>query len=75
MTDAQLEALVAVADSGSFTQAARRLGLTQSAVSHAVTGLEQSLSVALIDRSAQGARLTNAGERVIQHARQILPLK
>ncbi|MEP7000180.1 MAG: LysR family transcriptional regulator [bacterium] len=75
MTDAQLEALVAVADAGSFTQAARRLGLTQSAVSHAVTGLEQSLSVALIDRSAQGARLTNAGERVIQHAREILRLK
>ncbi|MEP6733016.1 MAG: LysR family transcriptional regulator [bacterium] len=75
MTDAQLEAFVAVAQSGSFTQAARTLGLTQSAVSHAVTSLEQSLGVSLVDRATQGARLTRAGERIIPHARDILRLK
>jgi len=75
MTDAQLHALLAVADSGSFTHAARRLRLTQSAVSHAVTSLEQSLRVSLIERAAQGARLTDAGERIARHARDILRLK
>lgn len=75
MTDAQLHALLAVADSGSFTHAARRLRLTQSAVSHAVTSLEQSLRVSLIERGAQGARLTDAGERIARHARDILRLK
>ena len=75
MTDAQLQALLAVADSGSFSQAARRLGTSQSAVSHAVTGLEQSLRVTLLRRSSQGAQLTDVGERVARHARQILHLR
>jgi DNA-binding transcriptional LysR family regulator len=72
MTDAQLQALVAVAETGSFTTAGRRLGLTQSAVSHAITSLEESLAVMLIDRAARGARLTDAGARIVAHAREVL---
>ncbi len=75
MTDAQLQALVAVADHGSFTGAARALGMTQSAVSHAVTGLEQDLRVTLLNRSARGVRLTEVGERTVEHARTVLQLK
>lgn len=73
--DAQLRALVAVADHGSFSGAARRLGLTQSAVSHAITALERLLRVALIERTTRGARLTEAGERTLVHARELLRLK
>lgn len=75
MTDAQLQAIVAVAECGGFTAAARRLGLGQSAVSHAVTGLEQALRVTLVERGARGGRgvrLTEVGEQTVRHAREIL---
>lgn len=75
MIDAQLQALLAVAETGSFTFAARRLRMTQSAVSHAVTSFEQSLRVTLVERAAGGARLTPVGERIVRHARGILRLK
>jgi DNA-binding transcriptional LysR family regulator len=75
VTDAQLQALVAVADSGSFTAAARRLGMSQSAVSHALAGLEEALGVTLVHRSARRVRLTDVGERTAAHAREVLRLK
>jgi len=75
MTDAQLQALVAVADHGGFTAAARSLGMSQSAVSHAITGLEHDLRVTLLNRSARGVRLTEVGARTVEHARQLLQLK
>ncbi|HET9948221.1 MAG TPA: LysR family transcriptional regulator, partial [Longimicrobiales bacterium] len=75
ITDAQLRALVAVAEEGSHTRAARRLGITQSAVSHAITALERILGQALIERSASGVRPTAAGTRALPHAREILRLK
>jgi DNA-binding transcriptional LysR family regulator len=75
MTDAQLEALVAVADARSVTSAARQLGLTQSAVSHSLAGLERALRVTLIERTAGGTSLTSVGHRIAAHARQALRLK
>jgi DNA-binding transcriptional LysR family regulator len=75
MTDAQLQALVAVADHGSFTAAARHLRTSQSAVSHAITGLEQSLGVSLLRRTARAVRLTDIGERTVARAREVLALK
>ena len=75
MTDAQLQAFVAVAEQGSFTIAGRQLGLTQSAVSKAVTGLEESLRVALLIRHARGVHLTDVGQRMVVRAREILHLK
>lgn len=75
LTDAQLQALVAVADHGSFTHAARQLQVSQSAVSHAVTALEESLGVDLLIRNASGVRLTSVGERMVQRAREVLKLK
>jgi DNA-binding transcriptional LysR family regulator len=66
---AQLRSLVAVADRGSFTRAAADLGLTQSAVSHAVAALERELGQRLVDRDRVGAVLTAVGKAVVDDAR------
>jgi len=66
----QLRALLAVADQGSFTAAAGSLGLTQSAVSHAVASLERELGLPLVARDRAGARLTAHGRKVLGHARE-----
>ncbi len=61
VSDRWLRTFVAVADTGSFTAAGRKLGVGQPAVSHAVSRLETSLGVTLIERSTQGLTLTAAG--------------
>lgn len=66
---AALNALVAVAEEGSFLGAARRLGLTQSAVSQRVHALEGQAGTILLVRS-RPTRLTPAGEVVLRHARR-----
>lgn len=70
MNLAQLRGLLAVADAGSFTAAADALGLTQSAVSHAVASLERELALPLVVRGRGGARLTPHGRQVLGHARE-----
>jgi DNA-binding transcriptional LysR family regulator len=67
-----LEMLITVADTGGFTAAADRLGRTQSAVSTRIADLERDLGRRLLDRGAKGARLTEAGERLVGHARRWL---
>lgn len=68
----QLRMLVAIADAGSFTAAARRVQRAQSAVSHAIGTLESHLGVALFDRSAKTPRLTEIGQAVVADARLTL---
>ncbi|MBE7386232.1 MAG: LysR family transcriptional regulator [Leptolyngbya sp. SIO1E4] len=70
----QLRALVAVAGCGNFGEAAWQLGLTQPTVSYAIATLEDELGVVLLSRGRHGARLTPAGEAVIQQARDVLQL-
>lgn len=70
----QLRALVAIANHKSFSEAALDLGLSQSAVSHAIATLEEELGVPLFLRGRYGAALTPVGERVTNHARQVLQL-
>ncbi|MFG2818757.1 LysR family transcriptional regulator [Kitasatospora sp. NPDC048365] len=70
----ELRVLVAVAREGGFTAAAASLGLTQSAVSHAVRGCERKLGAVLFERGRAGATPTPAGQRVVGHARRILRL-
>ncbi|GAA2099099.1 MULTISPECIES: ArgP/LysG family DNA-binding transcriptional regulator [Brevibacterium] len=70
---AQLAALVAVVDEGAFDSAATALGVTTSAVSQRVRGLERSLGSVLLTRSSP-PRVTDAGERILGHARQIVAL-
>lgn len=66
----QLEAFAAVVDEQSFEKAARRLFLTQSAVSQRVKQLEESLGQLLIIRS-QPLRPTPAGQQLLRHHRQV----
>jgi DNA-binding transcriptional LysR family regulator len=68
----ELRTLVAVADEGGFSPAGARLGSTQSAVSHAVRGIERKLGVVLFERGRYGARPTPAGARAVAHARRVL---
>ncbi|MDD3609782.1 MAG: LysR family transcriptional regulator [Halothiobacillaceae bacterium] len=66
-----LLAFLAVAETGSFSGAARRLHLTQPAVSKRVLALEQELGVALFDRVGRGIRLTEAGTALLPVARRL----
>lgn len=68
----QLRVLVAVADAGSFTAAAKRVRRAQSAVSHAIAGLEDQLGLKLFDRSTKRPRLTPLGQAVLADARTVL---
>jgi len=72
MTLSQLGAFVAVVDAGSFSGAARVLEMTQSGVSHAIAGLESELGIVLLRRGRNGVRPTEAGGRVLGHAREML---
>lgn len=68
----QLRALCILARTGSFTQAARELSLTQSAISHAIKALEEEVGCRLLDRIGKKATLTQAGEQLLVHAEKIL---
>lgn len=67
-----LQALVEVSDSGSFTQAAQKLCLTQSAVSRKIQQLESHFGVPMFVRNSRNVRLTAEGEQVLGSARSIL---
>ncbi|QBF27866.1 LysR family transcriptional regulator [Pseudomonas tructae] len=68
----QIEYALAVADSGSFTRAAERCHVVQSALSHQVARLEETLGVSLFERSSRRVRLTPAGEAFVHSARPAL---
>jgi DNA-binding transcriptional LysR family regulator len=61
-----------VADLGSFTAAAARLGWPKSSVSERVARLEAELGARLLERSTRRVRLTIVGERYHEHARRVL---
>jgi DNA-binding transcriptional LysR family regulator len=69
-----LETFAEAAERGSFTAAARHLGLTQAAVSQRVRHLETALRSRLFRRAADGVTLTDAGRRLHGFARRILAL-
>ncbi|MGH6676809.1 MAG: LysR family transcriptional regulator [Xanthobacteraceae bacterium] len=60
-----LRALVAVAHERSFTKAAARLGVSQSALSQTIRQLEERLGIRLLTRTTRSVSLTEAGERVV----------
>src|SRR5690348_8503603 len=68
----QLRILVAVAEAGSFSAAARRLGRVQSAVSQSVQALEATLGVTLFDRGERTPALSEAGRALLADARQVV---
>src|SRR5579875_973532 len=65
----QLQALIAIADHGSFSAAATALHTVQSNVSSHIARLERELGVQLVDR--QGGRLTEEGNAVLERARRV----
>jgi LysR family nitrogen assimilation transcriptional regulator len=68
----KLEYFVQVADLGSFTKAASLLSIAQSALSHQVRQLEIELDQILLHRNGRGVMPTDAGRRLLAHARGIL---
>src|SRR5690625_3859870 len=68
-----LRTLSAIRDAGSLQEAAERLHVTQSALSHQVRDLEGRLNVALLNRRTRPARLTTAALRIVALADDVLP--
>src|SRR5215218_7749888 len=68
----RMRVLREVALRGSFSAAAEALSFTQSAVSQQIAALEREAGAVLVERSARGVRLTEAGEAVVRHADVIL---
>ncbi|QXI08792.1 LysR family transcriptional regulator [Pseudomonas tensinigenes] len=74
MTLTQLEIFSLVAELRGFTLAAHRLGISQSAVSHAMKSLEQELGVELLRRHQSAVELSDIGEQLLLRARAMLGL-
>ena len=69
-----LRSFVAVADMGGVTKAAGLLNLTQSAVSMQLKRLEESLGVALLDRTSRTIGLTPQGEQLLGYGRRMIAM-
>ncbi|WP_394617616.1 LysR family transcriptional regulator [Lentzea sp. JNUCC 0626] len=68
----QMRYVLAVAETGSFTKAARQCLVVQSALSHQIARLERSLGARLFERTSRSVRLTPAGAAFLPAARQCL---
>lgn len=66
----QLQAFIAITETGNFGQAAKKCGVTQSTISRQIQSLEQDLGLALFHRSGQ-AKLTVGGEKLLPRAQRI----
>ncbi len=72
MTFTQLEIFVLVAELGGFTAAGEKLGISQSAVSHALKQLEGEWGVTLLSRSKAGIEVTDVGRSLLVRVRELL---
>jgi len=68
----QLRAFATLARTGSFTQTARELHISQSAISHAMKALERDAGCRLLDKLGKRVTLTQAGEQLLHYAEKIL---
>lgn len=68
----RLEHLTVIAEEKSFLKAAQRLNLTQPALTRSIQTLEESLGLQLLNRAHEGVSLTDAGQRILPRALQIL---
>jgi len=68
----QLQHFVAIVETGSISAAARHLFLAQPAISASIKKLENELNMPLLHRRDRGVSLTEAGDKFLQHAKQIL---
>ena len=69
-----LRTLVVIVDSGSFTKAAKALGLTQPAISSHIKRLQQIVAGEIFSRSSSGPRLTPYGEIIVDYARRSMAI-
>lgn len=67
-----LEHWLALAEAGSFSRAAEKLHITQSALSRSIQALEEELGGALVDRIGKRNELTPLGRSVLERARRIV---
>lgn len=72
MTLLQYQVFKTVSDMGSFHKAADVLGLTPSAISHAIAALEKELGFAVLTRGKNGVALTNYGEHILPYINAVL---
>ena len=72
MDTRQMRCVIAIAEAGSLTKAAERLGLAQPALTQTLNRLEKELGTALFTRTRRGAALTDAGQAVIDDLRASL---
>ncbi|ALG09836.1 LysR family transcriptional regulator [Kibdelosporangium phytohabitans] len=68
----ELRFFVTAAESGSFTDAATQLHVSQAAVSRTIAGLEKTVGDKLLWRVSRGCELTSTGQQVLPHARRVL---
>ncbi|MBV9328989.1 MAG: LysR family transcriptional regulator, partial [Chloroflexi bacterium] len=69
MTLRQVSYFVTLAETGSFTLAARKLRISQPSLSQQVRALERDVGANLLERTSRGARLTTAGREFLPEAR------
>ena len=74
MTFTQLEIFALIAELKSFTATAEKLGISQSAVSHALKSLEQQWGINLISRTQSDIELTTTAQQPSTHAKQPLTI-
>jgi DNA-binding transcriptional LysR family regulator len=72
LTERQFEYVVAIAETGTFTAAAERCHVAQSALSHQISSLERHLRARLFERSSRSVQLTEAGQSLLPVARRVL---
>ncbi len=72
MTLLSYQVFKTVSDQGSFHKAADIMGLTPSAISHAISGMESELGYHLLTRSKSGISLTNYGEQLLPYVNAVL---
>ena len=68
----EMEAFATVVDQGGFTDAAKKMGISKSAVSKHVSSLEARLGARLLNRTTRAVSLTPDGETLLAHAERIL---
>ncbi len=72
MNIAQLKTFLSIVERGSFSEAARTLGISQPAVTMQIQGLESDLGVTLLDRRYRRVELTEAGQALLPYAKRVL---
>ena len=75
MTMEQLHYFLSVARHRNFTEAAKEFYLTQPAITHQISALEQDLGIKLLHRTTRSVSLTRAGELFLEDAKRMLDLE